>query len=100
MQYCSLVLLVAMISKPARLKHKPYPTCMVASLLVWMLLFSSSAFAYLGPGAGLGMLGSLIAIAVVMLVVVLGLIVYPLRMLKKRRMQAKLKNGDGVALNP
>jgi hypothetical protein len=35
-------------------------------------LYSVSASAYIGSGAGLGMIGSLIAIAVVPLIVVLG----------------------------
>jgi hypothetical protein len=53
-----------------------------------MLLASSPALAYLGPGAGLGMIGSLIAIVVVGVVIVLGLVVYPIRMLRKRKAQA------------
>jgi len=53
-----------------------------------LVLVPGSAAAYLGPGAGLGMIGSLIAIIVVALVIVLGLIVYPLRMFRKRRKQA------------
>lgn len=52
------------------------------------LFASSPALAYLGPGAGLGMIGSLIAIVVVGLVIVLGLVVYPLRMMRKRKSQA------------
>ena len=47
------------------------------------------AWGYLGPGAGLGMLGSLIGVAVVVLVAVLGLIIYPIRMLRKRRTRTK-----------
>lgn len=47
------------------------------------------AWAYLGPGAGLGMIGSLIGVAVVVLVSVLGLVIYPLRMLRKRRTRTK-----------
>jgi hypothetical protein len=47
------------------------------------------ALAYLGPGAGLGMIGSLIAVVVVVLISVLGLVIYPLRMLRKRRTRTK-----------
>jgi hypothetical protein len=57
----------------------------VLSTCMSMLLISSPAFAYLGPGAGLGLMGSLIAIIFVGLVIVLGLVVYPIRMLRKRR---------------
>lgn len=63
-----------------------------------LLLAPASAFAYLGPGAGLGMIGSLIAIVVVVLVIVLGLVVYPIRKLRQRRMQAaKLDPPRGTA---
>ena len=47
------------------------------------------AWAYLGPGAGLGMIGSLIGVVVVVVISVLGLIIYPLRMLRKRRTRNK-----------
>lgn len=58
-------------------------------LLCSPILFAASpAFAYLGPGAGLGMIGSLIAIVVVGLVIVLGLVVYPIRMLRKRNAES------------
>lgn len=58
---------------------------------------ASPALAYLGPGAGLGMIGSLIAIVVVGLVIVLGLVVYPIRMLRKRKSQARV---DGSGSDP
>lgn len=65
---------------------RPY---LFVSAVSGLLAPTSSAFAYLGPGAGLGMIGSLIAIAVVVLVVVLGLVVYPIRMIRKRKLQAQ-----------
>jgi hypothetical protein len=43
------------------------------------------ALAYVGPGAGLSMIGSLIAVVVALLVAVLGLLLFPVRMLLKRR---------------
>jgi uncharacterized membrane protein len=43
------------------------------------------ALAYVGPGAGLGMIGSLIAVVGVVLVAMVGLIILPFRMLQKRR---------------
>ena len=46
------------------------------------------AQAYVGPGAGLGMIGSLLAVVGAMLLSLLGLILWPWRVLKKRR-QAK-----------
>ena len=61
-----------------------------------MAIFASSpAHAYLGPGAGLGMIGSLLAIIVVGIVIVFGLIVYPFRMLRKRKRDAR-GSGDSA----
>lgn len=53
--------------------------------LVMFLLLPGSAFAYVGPGAGLGMIGSLIAVVVVVLAAVLGLVIFPLRMIMKKK---------------
>lgn len=61
-------------------------------LLAIALLAAPSAFAYMGPGAGLGMLGSLVAVIGAVLVAVFGIIVLPVRMiLKKRRKRATQK---------
>jgi hypothetical protein len=42
------------------------------------------AEAYVGPGAGLGMIASLLAVVGAMLLSIVGLILWPWRMLKKR----------------
>jgi hypothetical protein len=44
---------------------------------------ASSALAYMGPGAGLGMLSSLFAVVGVVLLALLGAILFPIRMLLK-----------------
>ena len=59
-----------------------YATPFLASVI---LLIAAPAQAYLGPGAGLGMIGSLIALVVVVLVLVFGLILYPIRRFLKRK---------------
>lgn len=67
--------------------------------LIVCALFASvpwAAEAYVGPGAGLGMIGSLLAVVGAMLLSLIGLILWPLRMLRKR-MQAK---GRGKAGSP
>jgi len=46
------------------------------------------AHAYVGPGAGLGMIASLFAVVGAMLLSIVGLILWPWRMLK-RHLQAK-----------
>lgn len=42
------------------------------------------AEAYVGPGAGLGMIASLLAVVGAMLLSIVGLVLWPWRMLKKR----------------
>jgi hypothetical protein len=61
------------------------------SLLLFMqfMLLADCAYAYIGPGAGLGMIGSLIAIIVAIVIIFLGLIIYPIRYLLKRRSRSK-----------
>jgi hypothetical protein len=58
----------------------------VALLTVFcaMLAAATPALAYMGPGAGLGMLGSLFALIGAALVGLFGLIILPVRMLMKR----------------
>jgi hypothetical protein len=56
-----------------------------AACALCTLLAVTPADAYVGPGAGLGMIGSLIAVIAVVLIMVFGLIVYPIRLLRKRR---------------
>ncbi len=57
-----------------------------ATLTVFLALLAAAtpALAYMGPGAGLGMLGSLFALIGAALVGLFGLIVLPVRMLIKR----------------
>ena len=59
----------------------------IVAPFLWCLLVLGvgEAQAYLGPGAGLGMLGSLLAIAVTVVVLLLGLVIYPIRLLRKRK---------------
>jgi hypothetical protein len=52
------------------------------------MLASSSAAAYMGPGAGLGMIGSLLAVGGALLLAIIGIIVLPVRMMLKRRRKA------------
>jgi hypothetical protein len=47
--------------------------------------FAPAALAYVGPGAGLGVLGAMLAILAAVLATVVGLIVWPVRMIMRRR---------------
>jgi hypothetical protein len=48
-------------------------------------LVPGTAFAYIGPGAGLGMIGSVIALLGAILVALFGLIMFPITLLRRRR---------------
>lgn len=63
----------------------------VVALLAAAPLF---AHAYVGPGAGLGMLASLLAVVGAMLLSILGLILWPLRLLKQRRQAKRVGPSD------
>ena len=54
----------------------------VAAMLV---LFSPLASAYVGPGAGLGLLGAALAMLAAIVVTVVGLVMWPLRVLRRRK---------------
>jgi hypothetical protein len=63
-------------------------------VFVAALLAAGPAAAYMGPGAGLGMLGSAIAVIGAVLVAVVGLFVLPVRMLLKRRRKGAAPKGS------
>ena len=66
------------------------PKALISFLLfTQFMLLTDCAYAYIGPGAGLGMIGSLIAIIVAAVIILLGLIIYPIRWLLKRRSRSK-----------
>lgn len=54
-----------------------------------VILAAGPAMAYVGPGAGLTLVGSLVALIVAGAVVLAGLVLFPLRMALKRRRAAK-----------
>lgn len=60
-----------------------------AALLLFALVRPDAAFAYLGPGAGLGMVGTLISVVVAILVAILGVFLYPVRLYRKWRKNNK-----------
>lgn len=61
-----------------------------AFLLILLALFSAPAVAYIGPGAGISVLGSLMGILVTVFVAIGAIVLWPLRkILKKRRNAAQ-----------
>lgn len=56
----------------------------------------NSAFAYVGPGAGLGLMGALIGLMIAVLGAVSFVVLWPLRMLFRKREVAEAGSSDGV----
>lgn len=59
-------------------------------------LMAGSTLAYIGPGPGLGMIGSLLAVLAVVVIGLLGLVLYPLRLFRQWR-RSKVQTGTGGA---
>ena len=76
----------------------------LGALVVVTVMTPSAALAYVGPGAGLSMIGSLIAVVGALILAILGLVLFPMRMLMKRRRTAAAAtapaDGDAVAKSP
>ena len=56
-----------------------------ACVFIAALLAATPAAAYMGPGAGLGMLGSVLAVGGALLLALAGVVIVPVRQLIKRR---------------
>jgi len=57
-------------------------------LFTTLLFFSSSALAYIGPGAGIPVLGSILGVISAIVIAIIAIIAWPIRrMLKKKRQQ-------------
>ncbi|WP_041364593.1 hypothetical protein [Methylomonas methanica] len=59
---------------------------LIASLIVtsWMLSVCSPAIAYVGPGPGITLLGSLVGVASFLAVAIGGLLAWPIRQLRQK----------------
>jgi hypothetical protein len=58
------------------------------------LALTSPAAAYVGPGAGLGTIGTVVALAAALLLLVVGFIWYPIRRLLRRGKAARAATRD------
>ena len=56
--------------------------------------FATSAHAYVGPGAGLTVIGSVLAVGAAVLLVIVGFVWYPIRRLMRSRKAAKPETGQ------
>ena len=71
------------------MQHSRRPLRRLPELLaITILLAPSAALAYVGPGAGLSMIGSLLAVVGAVLLALVGLVLFPVRLLVKRRRAA------------
>lgn len=64
------------------------------ALTLLLLLISGSVFSYVGPGAGISVLGSLLGILVTIGVAILAIIMWPVRKLMKKRKAARAANTE------
>jgi hypothetical protein len=67
------------------------------ALFIVTMLAAGPALAYLGPGAGLGMLGSLFAVIGAVLLAIFGLLILPVRIIMKKRRQQAMKPSPPTA---
>lgn len=76
--------------------------CVLGGLVLWSAcLLSSTAHAYIGPGAGISAVGTLLALVGVVVLSVLGFVWYPLKRLIRglrggRKGQADIGDADGT----
>ncbi len=71
---------------PARLTAAPYRPLRAAGALAVLILVAglpSTAAAYVGPGAGLTFIASLLAIGAAALIMIVGLVAFPIRLMMK-----------------
>ena len=64
-------------------------------LFILLLLIPIPAHAYIGPGAGLGAIGSAIALLGALILLIVGFIWYPLKRLLRRRKARNAPNEGG-----
>ena len=65
--------------------------------LVLLLGLPAISYAYVGPGAGLSIIGSLLAFLAAIIVGISGFLWFPIRRLMKKRKQAKAQASDRAA---
>ena len=79
-------------------KQNNYTSYLVVLLLFISSILPSSALAYIGPGAGLGAIGILIAIIVAVILLIVGFVWYPVKRLMRAR-KSKIASGQETDVN-
>lgn len=62
-----------------------------AALATVLAVYPSAALAYIGPGAGLSLVGSLLALFGAILLAIFGFVFYPVRRMMRRRKEKALQ---------
>lgn len=63
-------------------------------ILISLLLASTSAFAYVGPGLGLGVLGAIFGAIAAVLLAIFGIFWYPIKRLLKKKKGPEAESKD------
>ena len=69
----------------------------MVAFAIGMSLFATPAFAYIGPGAGITMLGALWGVVAAAVLAVAAVLLWPLRVLFRRRRRARARTADAQA---
>jgi hypothetical protein len=73
----------------------PKPLCIALAAAFFLCMSPSASYAYVGPGAGITMLGALWAVLVAVFMVCAGILVFPVRVLiRKLRRKSRREAGD------
>lgn len=70
--------------------------CSCFLLIVLLVFVPNSAFAYIGPGAGVSAIGAFLAVIVGIIVAIFGFLWYPLKRLLKKKKMKKSEQGKGT----
>ena len=68
-----------------------------AVTIMIVCLSADPAAAYVGPGAGLTLIGSVVAVVAAVLIALVGLVLFPIRLLMKKMKAAKAQQSTGEA---
>lgn len=78
---------------------RAYPIIPLWVGFVGALSFAPPALSYVGPGAGLTMLGALWAVIVAIVFMLAGLVLWPLRALRRRKLKETAADGESQELS-
>ena len=74
--------------EPAGRKHDPVKFTACLLVLAGLLIYPAVSIAYVGPGAGITALGALWALIATVVITLVGLLIWPIRALMKRKKQS------------